>query len=235
MNNDSESPIIIVPSSATQPEALSALMGEIFECEPTAENEIFTPAMFRYHQHLFPEGQYAAVERASGRVVGFTVSMRTSHDPRQPHLERWWQAIGNGWLTTHDPRGEWMYGVETDVLADYRSLGIGSRLMEARFTVLRRLNLRGMIAGSLIMDYGAVADELSVEDYVQDVVAGRRFDTNLSKQLRKGFQVRGFISNYVLDETSRRWGVLIVWENPDYRPDVRAPRYVAERQQPVYR
>jgi hypothetical protein len=107
--------------------------------------------------------------------------------------------------------------------------------MDARFDTLRRLNLRGMVAGSLIMDYGTVADELPVEDYVQDVVAGRRFDTNLSKQLRKGFQVRGLIPNYVLDETSRRWGVLIVWAYPDYRPDVRAPRYLPERQPPLYR
>lgn len=235
MNDDADSTIDIVPSSAVRAEELAALMGEIFECEPTAENEIFTAAMFRYHQHLFPEGQFAAVDRAAGRVVGFTTSMRTGHDPQQPHRERWWQAIGSGWLTTHNPRGEWMYGVETDVLAEYRSLGIGSRLMEARFNTLRRLNLRGMVAGSLIMDYGAVADEVPVEAYVQDVVAGRRFDTNLSKQLRKGFRVRGFIPNYVLDETSRRWGVLIVWDNPDYRPDARAPRYTPERQPPVYR
>jgi GNAT superfamily N-acetyltransferase len=191
--------------------------------------------MFRYHQHVFPEGQYAAVERETGRVVGFTVSMRTNHDPRHPHLERWWQSIGSGWLTTHNPRGEWMYGVETAVLEAYRSRGVGSRLMDSRFQVLRRMNLRGMVAGSLIMDYGKVADHLSVKDYVQDVIAGRRFDTNLTKQLHKGFQVRGFIPNYVLDETSRQWGVLIVWDNPDYRPDVHLPHQVSERQPPLYR
>mgnify|MGYP001422036628 CR=1 FL=1 len=219
--------IVIVPGAAVPAEALSDVMAEIFGCAATAENEMFTPAMFRHHQQIFPEGQYAAVDTSTGRVVGFTVSMLTRQDPRQPHLDRWWQSIGEGWLTTHDPRGDWMYGVESAVLAEYRGQGVGSRLMNARFDLLRRLNLRGMVAGSLIMDYGQVADDVSVEQYVQDVAAGRRYDTNLTKQLHKGFQARGVIRNYVTDNSSRQWGVLIVWDNPDYRP---ARRVVRPRQ-----
>ena len=228
----SRSKIAVVSSAAVPAEELADVMAQIFGCEATAENEMFTPAMFRHHQRVFPEGQFAAVDTATGRVVGFTVSLRTRYNPRQPHLGRWWQSVGEGWLTTHDPRGDWMYGVESAVLAAYRGQGVGSRLMDARFDVLRRLNLRGMVAGSLIMDYGAVADEVSVEQYIQDVAAGRRFDTNLTKQLHKGFQARGPIPNYVTDESSRRWGVLIVWDNPDYRPvrRVHLPRHTT----PVY-
>jgi hypothetical protein len=70
----------------------------------------------------------------------------------------------------------------------------------------------------LVADYYKVADSVSVEQYVQDEVAGRRFDANLSKQLRKGFQVHGLIPNYTVDERSLHWGVEIVWANPDYQP-----------------
>ncbi len=90
--------------------------------------------------------------------------------------------------------------------------------MQARFDTARALNLRGMVAGSMIMDYHKVAAQVSVEQYVADVVAGKRFDTNLSKQLRKGFVAHGLIPNYTVDESSLHWGVEIVWNNPDYQP-----------------
>jgi GNAT superfamily N-acetyltransferase len=110
-----------------------------------------------------------------------------------------------------------MYGVESCVHPAYRGHGVGSKLMDARFDTLRRLNLRGMIAGSAIIDYSQVADSVSVEQYVADVAAGRRFDTNLSKQLHKGFQAHYPIPDYITDEEVLGYGVLIVWKNPEYQ------------------
>jgi hypothetical protein len=98
---------------------------------------------------------------------------------------------------------------------------VGSKLIEARYNLIRALNLRGLVAGSLIVDYHKVADTVPVEQYVHDVIDGRRFDSNLSKQLHKGFRVHSLIPNYSDCETSANWGVEIVWENPDYRRTVR--------------
>ena len=112
-----------------------------------------------------------------------------------------------------------MYGVESCVHPDYRGRGVGSKLMDARFEVLRNLNLRGMVAGSMIMDYHRVANEMAPEEYVRQVVAGLRFDTNLSKQLHKGFRVHNLIPNYCHDNRTLDWGAAIVWENPDYVPN----------------
>ncbi|MBI5668298.1 MAG: hypothetical protein HZC41_09850 [Chloroflexi bacterium] len=112
---------------------------------------------------------------------------------------------------------------------DYQGRGVGGKLIEARFELVRALNLRGMVAGSLITDYHRVAREVSPEQYVQDVVAGKRFDSNLSKQLRKGFQVRGLIPNYTIADSSCHYGVEIVWDNPDYRPAHRLPLHVVPR------
>lgn len=130
-----------------------------------------------------------------------------------------------------------MYGVDTSVHPEYRSRGVGGLLMDARFAVLKALNLRGMIAGSMIIDYEQVADSQSAEEYVADVVAGRRFDTNLSKQLRKGFTVHNLIPNYVEDPRTRNWAAAILWVNPEYvanaRPAVVAARYEL-RLRPAY-
>jgi hypothetical protein len=118
-----------------------------------------------------------------------------------------------------------MYGVESFVHPEYQGSGIGGRLMQARFDVARKLNLRGLVAGSLIAGYGEVADQMTAEQYVQEVVAEKRFDLNLSKQLRKGFKVRNLIPEYTDDPRSMNWGVAILWENPDYTPtSVRAAK-----------
>jgi len=78
-----------------------------------------------------------------------------------------------------------------------------------------------MVAGSAIMDYHKVADHISAERYMQEVIAGQRFDTNLSKQLKMGFRALALIPNYLADDwRTLGWGVTIVWDNPDYQPDV---------------
>lgn len=115
----------------------------------------------------------------------------------------------------------------------YRSRGVGGKLIEARYDLVRALNLRGMVAGSLIIDYHKVADHVPVEKYVEDVIAGKRFDSNLSKQLRKGFKVHGLIPNYSIIESSLNWGVEIVWENPDYVPQRQPERRVLPRRYTV--
>ena len=116
-----------------------------------------------------------------------------------------------------------MYGVETFVHPEYQSRGIGSKLMDARFDMLQHLNLRGIVAGSLIIGYQAAAERMSPEQYVQEVVAGKLFDPNLSKQLRKGFKVKNLIPHYTEDPRTRDYAAAIVWLNPDYRPHVIIP------------
>jgi GNAT superfamily N-acetyltransferase len=212
--------ILIQQSTPTYALQMEELFRLVFDPQSTHETceECIDAAQYTHHMTLFPEGQFIALERATDRVVGVTTSMRCHYDPAHPHLERWYQSVGEGWLTTHIPDGEWMYGVETVVHADYRGAGIGRLLMEARRDVLRKLNLRGMIAGSIPISYYKVADTMPIEDYVKAVEAGKLNDTNLSKQLHMGFKVVQIIPNYVVDVEPRQYGLLIVWENPDYRP-----------------
>ena len=113
-----------------------------------------------------------------------------------------------------------MYGVETFVHPEYQSRGVGSKLMDARFELLRRQNLRGIVAGSLFIGYAEVAEQMSPEQYVQAVIEGKYFDPNLSKQLKKGFVVRNLIPHYTEDARTKDYAAAIVWINPDYRPHI---------------
>lgn len=108
-------------------------------------------------------------------------------------------------------------------------------LIEARYEVIRKLNLRGLVAGSIPIDFSKVADHVSIERYVHDVIAGTRFDTNLSKQLRKGFKVHGLIPNYTTELSCGGYGVEIVWDNPDYRPLRRSYLAAVPARTPVVR
>ncbi|MBK8020584.1 MAG: GNAT family N-acetyltransferase [Chloroflexi bacterium] len=210
-----QSEILIVPSAPEYVAQMEDLMHAAYGTSRENPDEIFTEAMFLHHIATFPEGQYVALD--GERVIGLTVSMRIHYDPAQPILESWWSIAGDGWLR-HAPDGEWMYGVESVVHPDYRAQGVGGKLMEARFDTARALNLRGMVAGSAIVSYSQVADHVSVTEYVQGVVEGRYFDTNLSKQIKKGFRPGPLIPNYLTDVDSCGWGVSIIWDNADYQP-----------------
>ncbi|HVU14015.1 MAG TPA: GNAT family N-acetyltransferase [Phototrophicaceae bacterium] len=110
-----------------------------------------------------------------------------------------------------------MYGVETFVHPDYQSQGVGSRLMDARFALLRSLNLRGLVAGSLFIGYESAAEQVTPEQYVRDVIDGKRFDPNLSKQIKKGFKVLNLIPKYTEEPRTHDYAAAIAWLNPDYR------------------
>jgi GNAT superfamily N-acetyltransferase len=212
--------ILVLPSDPKDAGQMAETMSAVYEVDwREADAQIFSPEQFRHQISLFPEGQFTAFH--GERVVGVTVSMRMNFDPTNPFIEPWWETIGGGWLK-HIPDGEWMYGVESHVHPDYQGRGVGGVMMEARFDTAKRLNMRGMVAGSTLLSYAFHADEATPEQYVRGVVEGRYFDQNLSKQMKKGFMPIAVIPNYVTDPTSLGWGAVIVWHNPDYDPSAGA-------------
>lgn len=199
--------------------ALDALFREAFDPGAPRDQceECLFEEHFQAHLRVFPEGQFVAVDTCTDALVGFSVSMRKHFDPQNPSLGRWWQSTGEGWLTSHEPDGEWLYAVESVVKEPFRGQGIGRLFMEARWQLVERLNLRGIIAGSVPFDYGQAADRMSISEYVASVQSGTRTDRNLTKHLRMGFQVAQIIPQYVTDVGPRGYGVLILRQNPDYR------------------
>lgn len=218
--------IVIRPSAERYADQMEALMALVYNLDPRDPAErTLNAAHFRQHLKVFPEGQFVAIDTRTDTVVGLTVSMRINHDPKHPLLTPWWELIGDGTLSTHVRKGEWMYGVESAVHPDYRGYGVGKQLTQARTRVLKALNLRGMLAGSAIIDYHKVAASVPVEDYVADVIGGRRFDTNLSKQIKMGFKPLHIIPNYLQDWDCCGYGVEMVIPNPDYVTPRRVVRW----------
>lgn len=148
-------------------------------------------------------------------VVGETTTFRTNRS-FEGDVPYYFEVIGNGYLTTHEPDGEWLYGVDVGVHPAYRRLGIGSRLYEARKQLVQRLNLRGELVAGLLPGYEAYRQQMSVDAYVERVVTGELVDPTLSMQLRNGFQFRRLLKGYIHDPRSNDTVTLIVRENPSY-------------------
>ncbi len=179
-------------------------------CFPTlAPHERMRREHFLKHAELFSEGNFVVLD--GEKVVGLGSGFLTNFDFTAKHT--FWETVSEGFYTRHNPNGVWYYGGDISVHPDYRGFGLGRKLYGARKDVVKKLNRRGIVAGGMLPGYAAHKSTLSVHDYVQKVVTGELSDPTLSFQLKNGFEVRGFLENYLDDEASDGWATLIVWEN----------------------
>ncbi len=199
-----------------KPEYAKALEQLQRDCFPTlAAEELMTAAHFRKHCRLFPEGNFVALsgDRVVGLGSGFLIDFDFDHAQHS-----FQEIIAGGSYSHHNPQGAWYYGGDISVHPGFRRRGIGSRLYAARKAIVRRLNRKGIVAGGLIPDYADFKQQMTVQEYVDRVVAGELRDGTLSFQLGRGFVVRGLLEDYIEDSASDNWATLIVWENPDFQP-----------------
>jgi GNAT superfamily N-acetyltransferase len=209
----------VVNSQLNMVEQLAAVQGAAFPTLAAAER--ITAAHYAAHIRCFAAGQFAVLNKA-GQVVACSTDFRTSKVDFAHIEHRYLDAVDHNWLSHHDPRGDWLYGADIGVLPAYRRRGLATRLYQARRNLIRRLNLRGHVAGGLLAGFGAYRSTMSAESYVQHVIAGNLFDPTLSVQLRNGFTVHGIIQHYVDDPGCDGKAAFLVWYNSDYQPS--APR-----------
>jgi 4-aminobutyrate aminotransferase / (S)-3-amino-2-methylpropionate transaminase / 5-aminovalerate transaminase len=192
----------------TRPEHADALEELQRVCFPTLDDaERFKAAHYRKHVELFPDGQFVALD--GDRVVAATSTIRLHFD--FAHVNHTFaEIIQGGWLTSHEPNGDWLYGADIGVHPDYRGRRLALALYAARQELVWRLALKGQVTAGMIPGYGAVKATMSAEEYYQRVVDGRVVDPTLSMQLRVGFEPRALLANYLNDPVCDNYSVLIV-------------------------
>ncbi|MEZ5293311.1 MAG: aminotransferase class III-fold pyridoxal phosphate-dependent enzyme [Vicinamibacterales bacterium] len=191
-----------------RPEHAEPLEALQLACFPTlADEERFKARHYRKHQEIFDEGQFVALD--GDRVVGATATVRLAFDfDHTGHTFA--DIIQGGWLTSHDPEGDWLYGADIGVDPAYRGRGLATALYAARQELVWRLGLKGQVTGGMLRGYGAVKHQMTAEDYYAGVVAGRLKDPTLSMQLGLGFEPRALLKDYLQDPVSDNYSALIV-------------------------
>jgi GNAT superfamily N-acetyltransferase len=183
-------------------------------CFPMASPaDLLSADDIRAYAEVFPEGYFVAI--ADDRPVGMGAGIYLDFDFENPQ-HTITEITGEHQCGNHDPEGDWYYGTDITVLPEYRGRGIGRLLYERRKDLVIRDQKRGIIAGGSLPGYHRHKGDLPVDQYVARVVSGEFRDPTLSFQLANGFEVRGLLENYMVDEADDGWATLIVWENPDY-------------------
>lgn len=162
----------------------------------------------------FPEGQICV--EVNGKVVACAFALIVDYD-KFGDKHTYEQITGNYKFTTHDPKGDVLYGIEVLVHPDYQGMRLGRRMYDARKEICEQLNLRSIIAGGRIPGYAEHYKELTPRQYIEKVRSSEIYDPILSFQLSNDFHVRKVLRNYLPEDTeSKSYAALIEWNNIYY-------------------
>jgi predicted amidohydrolase/ribosomal protein S18 acetylase RimI-like enzyme len=153
-----------------------------------------------------------------GKLIGSSSSLIIEFD-EYADSHSWSDISDRGMITNHDPEGDTLYGIEIMVDPEYRSMKIGRRLYQARKDLARNLNLKRIVIGGRVPNYGKHADKLTVHQYVEKVMSKKLYDPVLTFQIANGFVLKRIITDYLTsDDESKGYAILLEWVNLYYSP-----------------
>jgi len=100
----------------------------------------------------FPEGQICIEDK--GKVIAAALAIIVNAQEFEKRKHTYEDVVTGGEMTSHDPEGDALYGVDIFVDPEYRGLRLGRRLYDARKELCETLNLKSIIFGGRIPGYG---------------------------------------------------------------------------------
>lgn len=171
--------------------------------------------MMRRLIDTFPEGQVCIEDNGRAVAVAFSLVIDFSLFGDNHSYS---QVTGNGMYSTHDPEGDYLYGIEVIVDPAYQGMRLGRRLYDARKELAENLNLKGILLGGRIPGYHKYAYEMSPQEYIIKVKNREIYDRVLTFQMSNDFHVRNLLDNYwPEDHHSQGHAVLLEWVNIYYQ------------------
>jgi hypothetical protein len=179
----------------------------------------YSEAELTEHMAVFPQGQFVAEHLPTATVAGAHFTLRLSladfHDD-----DPWDVLTANGTFSDDDPiRGHTLYGADIFVSPSHQHHSLAHALTDATRALVVEERLWRMVGASRLPGYSKVADTVSPEIYVAEVVAGARIDPVLTVHLKDGWIVVKPIRAYLQhDPASLNWAAIIQWINPACPP-----------------
>lgn len=183
---------------------------------PSIDDAFWSAKHIRELLEVFPDGQVGVYVNhvLVGAALSLIVDYRKFGDAHTYN-----EITGNETFSTHNPNGDTLYGIDVFVHPEYRGLRLGRRMYEARKEICENLNLRAIMAGGRLPNYGEYAKELTPKQYIDKVKSKEIHDPTLSFQLSNDFHVRKILVNYLPgDSDSKEYAALIEWINIYYQP-----------------
>jgi predicted amidohydrolase/GNAT superfamily N-acetyltransferase len=185
----------------------------------TAQGGAISEKKFRNQLNAFPEGQICIED--DGKIVAAAFALIVDYDKFGDH-HTYDEITGNAYLSTHDPKGDVLYGVDIYVDPDYRQLRLGRRLYEARKELCHNLNLKAIVAGGRIPHYENYAKDMSPQEYIEKVKKKQIYDPTLTFQISNDFDVKQLLQSYDPSDTeSHGYATLLEWHNLYYDPNLK--------------
>lgn len=163
------------------------------------------------HVELFPEG--ALCVSVDGELAGSLTGLRVNFNPAQPD-HTWEEVTDNGYIRNHLPDGNSLYIVDISVKPKYRKLGLGKLMMQAMYHVVIEQGIERLVGGGRMPGYHKVASSMSPEQYLEKVMEGELKDPVITFLLRCGRVPVAVVKDYLEDEESGNYAVIMEWKNP---------------------
>lgn len=163
------------------------------------------------HIHYFQDGAICA--EFEGQLIGSITGLCTSFTPEHP-LHSWSEATDDGYIRNHQPAGNTLYIVDISVRPSYRKSGIGKWMMQSMYETVVAHKLARLLGGARMPGYHLHKHQLSAEQYVNKVLRGELKDPVITFLLRCGRTPVTVIPNYLEDEESCNYALLMEWKNP---------------------
>lgn len=166
------------------------------------------------HVFRFPEG--ALCVEIDGKIAGSITGLIVDFDLQDPD-HSWSEVTDNGYIGNHLPDGNTLYIVDVSVRPSYRQLGLGKWLMHSMYELVVHKRLERLLGGGRMSGYHKVAANMSADEYLDAVVAGKLQDPVITFLLRCGRTPLRAVPNYLDDEESCNYAALMEWKNPFLR------------------
>lgn len=195
----------------------------------------FKESHFKSQLAIFPEGQLC-FEDEQGEVWGFVTLMKIRFDPRVPLSGSWSEITADGYISSHDPGGDWLFGVNLSVHPHGYFMGAAEALIDAAARRCACMHLRGITIVGRMPGYakwlrgrareGNRCDGRDIDmarEYIEMRVrnsdgTARRLDPEVDLYESFGLCILAPIERYIPDENSRDFGVIMIWSNFMYIP-----------------
>ena len=171
-----------------------------------SDEELMTEAQYIRHMEIFPEGQMIVLD-GDTVIASTTTLLQNYHSGPHTFLE----ISDNLWLGTHDPKADWLYGLDVSVHPDYQGKGIGKQIYNARQEVAKSLGTKGQMTAGMPIGFDKVKDQMNIAQYCEKLIKGEIIDPTVTAQTKCGFILVEPLFDYLDDPRSGNCSVLMYW------------------------